>query len=76
MEMSDVMLPIFAVVMCIMGFVGGCDRWRLSEVEKDCRNYRDRILKLEAKTQILEMRLDDVKKKLDWQNANYREGGK
>lgn len=45
--MSDVMLPIVAAVMFIMGVVGGCDRSRLKFLEGNCREYRKRIVKLE-----------------------------
>ncbi len=84
--MSDVMMPIFAAVMVIMGFVGGCDRWRLSEVEKDCREHRSRILQLEIDMQILkerqkdaqrefEQQMKDVKRELDWRKSLLVRGG-
>ena len=47
MSISDVMLPIIAATMLIMGFVGGCDRERLQYLENKNREYRERIHKLE-----------------------------
>lgn len=58
--MSDTMLPIIAAVMVIMGFVGGCDRFRLSCLEDDNREYRKRILKLETDVMFLEKRMKRI----------------
>ena len=56
MSISDITFSFLLTTFVFMAFVGGCDRFRLSCLEDDSREYRKRISELEINVMYLEKR--------------------